>query len=159
MVQSHDKMAARTHNGSMYGPLGMELLEVNRPRHKTTPEFDSSSAMSYTSNLADQLRVEEAEQPLIQREGSPLRESQKDGTTSDCPMIIRASHKKRYRFKSWKIGVAAAALMSTAVFLTNCAFTIWASVKFRLENGVGTVYEGDCDVVSAWSFWLHIFIN
>jgi hypothetical protein len=43
--------------------------------------------------------------------------------------------------------------------LVNFLLTVWASVKFGLDGGIGTVYEGACSTVSAWSFWLHILIN
>lgn len=49
--------------------------------------------------------------------------------------------------------------MTAAVLLVNSVLTVWASVSFGLEGGIGTAYTGSCVVVDAWSFWLHILIN
>jgi hypothetical protein len=37
--------------------------------------------------------------------------------------------------------------------------TVWAFIRFGSTNGVGTLYEGNCDIVNSWSLWLHILIN
>jgi hypothetical protein len=49
--------------------------------------------------------------------------------------------------------------MTTTVLFVNLLLTVWASVKFGLDGGIGTMYQGACATVSAWSFWLHILIN
>ena len=73
--------------------------------------------------------------------------------------LVRASRKQRYRFKSWKIGVASAAVMTTAVLITNSAFALWGYLQFTLVDGIGTAIEGSCDKVNNWNFGLHIAIN
>ena len=73
--------------------------------------------------------------------------------------LVRASRKQRYRFKSWKIGVASAAIMTTSVLITNLAFALWGYIQFTLEDGIGTAIEGSCDKVTNWNFGLHIVIN
>lgn len=80
---------------------------------------------------------------------------------SDTPALPseRLSRKQRYEFKSWKVGFASAAILSTAVLLTNLTLTTWASLYFGQQDGIGTAYDGSCDTVSAWNFWLHIFMN
>lgn len=78
-----------------------------------------------------------------------------DGKISSQPL-----RKKRHRLQSWKIGVLAAAGMTTIILVINSVLTRWASLTFDLEEGgIGTAYDGDCDKVSAWSFWLHLVIN
>lgn len=54
-----------------------------------------------------------------------------------------------------------AASTAATVLLVNVILTIWAASTFRdtLEGGIGTAYEGSCDVVNSWARWLHIAIN
>jgi hypothetical protein len=83
--------------------------------------------------------------------------------TNDSDTLVlrgeRAARKQRYKFKSWKVGVASAALLCTAVLFTNLTVTIWAGLHFGQQGGIGTAYIGSCDIVTSWNFWLHIFIN
>lgn len=51
-----------------------------------------------------------------------------------------------------EIGVASAAIMTTAVLVTNCAVALWAYLRLDLVDGVGTAIEGSCKNVSAWNF-------
>lgn len=41
----------------------------------------------------------------------------------------------------------------------NLILTIWAAVHFSTSDGIGTAYEGDCDVASNTTLWLHAGIN
>ena len=53
------------------------------------------------------------------------------------------------------------AILSGSVLLVNFILLVAAGVKFHdnIQQGVGTAYEGDCNVVSTLSTWLHIVIN
>ncbi|KAF2214466.1 hypothetical protein CERZMDRAFT_37887, partial [Cercospora zeae-maydis SCOH1-5] len=59
----------------------------------------------------------------------------------------------------WRFGVAASAAMTMTVLLINTIFAIWTSLHYGLRNGIGTMYEGDCEVVSARSLGLHLVVN
>jgi hypothetical protein len=65
----------------------------------------------------------------------------------------------KHRFKGWRVSVATSAALATTTLLTNCALTVWAFIRFGSTNGIGTLYEGNCDIVNSWSLWLHILIN
>jgi hypothetical protein len=69
------------------------------------------------------------------------------------------SSPSKHRFKGWRVSVATSAALATTTLLTNCAFTVWAFIRFGSTNGIGTLYEGNCDIVNGWSLWLHILIN
>ena len=86
--------------------------------------------------------------------GQYLNEASNGDGESSLP-----SRKRRSRFTSWKLGVTMSASMTAIVLSVNIVLTVWASAKYDLDDGPGTAYEGSCDVVSAWLFWLHIFIN
>ena len=57
------------------------------------------------------------------------------------------------------MGVSLCAITSALVFLTNITLTVWASSKYGLQDGVGTIHEGSCKKTRSLSIWLHIVIN
>jgi hypothetical protein len=68
--------------------------------------------------------------------------------------------------KSWRIWLSKrsrALLINTtvvgAILLINFVLTIVAASRYKSSNGVGIIYEGDCDTVKSLSLWLHLLIN
>ena len=59
----------------------------------------------------------------------------------------------------WRFGVMAASVATGVTLLINLILTVWVAVHFSSDDGIGTAYEGSCDIVTNWSRWLHIFIN
>ncbi|RYP17090.1 hypothetical protein DL765_004709 [Monosporascus sp. GIB2] len=49
-------------------------------------------------------------------------------------------------------------LMATILF-TNFGLTVFAVSQFGSSNGVGLIYDGDCDTVRALDLWAHLLIN
>ena len=43
--------------------------------------------------------------------------------------------------------------------MVNLILTIWAALQFGSDDGIGTAFEGSCEVVNSWATWLHIIIN
>ncbi|KAH8671863.1 hypothetical protein BGZ60DRAFT_406070 [Tricladium varicosporioides] len=62
-------------------------------------------------------------------------------------------------FSGWRGGALAAAITACIVLLINITFTIWAAVKSRSGVNIGSIYEGDCNVVQKADSWIHIAIN
>ena len=154
-------MTVRTRDGRMYEPLGMELDEIDRSRYHKRLSLQASKPPSQKSSLNGRSGIDDDQQSLVSHQdlpqsGRPTEKVYEDRKSSPC-----SPRERRYRFKSWKIGVLASAATSTIVLLVNSALTLWVSVKFGVEGGIGTVtaYEGSCDVAGNWSFALHILIN
>lgn len=47
----------------------------------------------------------------------------------------------------------------SAILAANLALTIFAVTHYGSQNGVGTIYEGDCNRVKTLDQWLHLLIN
>jgi hypothetical protein len=45
------------------------------------------------------------------------------------------------------------------VLLLNAAVTLWATVAFSVEGGLGTLHRGECPTIERIGFGLHIVIN
>lgn len=61
--------------------------------------------------------------------------------------------------KGWRAGLVAATCVTTGIFIVNLIVTICASAYFDLEEGIGDIYIGSCDVVDRWSLGLHLLVN
>lgn len=45
------------------------------------------------------------------------------------------------------------------MLLTNFLFVVIASAKYVVDEGIGTLYEGDCQYVEQTAVWVHLAIN
>jgi hypothetical protein len=152
-------MATHSHDGLIYEALGIEFQEFSRSGFSHGTSLDISRAPSERSGLTEDDRVHDDDRSLIAHQEVSAPEFILNKASKDCEAPSQLLRKRRYRFKSWKVGVTTAAVTTTTVFLVNSLLTVWASIKFGTEDGIGTAYEGACGTVSAWSFWLHILIN
>lgn len=62
-------------------------------------------------------------------------------------------------FRGWRKAVILAAAVAGIVLIINGGFAIVASVRYGPEDGVGTLYDGDCGLVKRWDTALHSVIN
>ncbi|MCJ1473578.1 hypothetical protein MMC13_002229 [Lambiella insularis] len=62
-------------------------------------------------------------------------------------------------FSGWRVGVASSACTAMAVLTLNVVLTIWASLAFPMNDGIGTLIDNDCNKSKSWALWLHIAIN
>jgi hypothetical protein len=152
-------MASRTRDGLTYDSLGVELDEIGRSRPYEWLSPQASKAPSQKSSLTGRFSIDDDQQSLVSHQGVCQSGLLPDKGRGNRESSSRCHRRRKYRFKSWKVGVVTAGMTTTIVLFVNISLTIWATVEFGLDNGIGTAYEGSCDVVSAWSFWLHILIN
>lgn len=68
--------------------------------------------------------------------------------------------------KSWRIWASrrSRALMIQIltigiILVTNLSVTLFAVSKYGSQDGVGLIYEGDCNTVKKLSLWIHLLIN
>ncbi|PFH60353.1 hypothetical protein XA68_11095 [Ophiocordyceps unilateralis] len=68
--------------------------------------------------------------------------------------------------KSWRIWISrrsrALMLQITVVgviMTTNMVFTIFTIVRYGSDNGIGLIFQGDCEAVKRLNQWLHLVIN
>ena len=64
-------------------------------------------------------------------------------------------------YTGWHTGVLACATSVVIVFLINVGLTIYATTnpEYKIERGIGTLYEGSCDKSRTIGLWLHLGIN
>lgn len=62
-------------------------------------------------------------------------------------------------FSGWRVGVTIGAITASTIFTVNLAVTIWATAKFGMQGGVGTIQDGSCAQTRSLSLWLHMIIN
>ena len=64
-------------------------------------------------------------------------------------------------YTGWHTGVLTCATSAVVVLFINIGLTIYAATnpEYRMERGVGTLYEGSCDKSRTLGLWLHLGIN
>ena len=64
-------------------------------------------------------------------------------------------------YTGWHTGVLACATSAIVVLFINVGLTIYAATnpEYKMERGIGTLYEGGCDKSRAIGIWIHLGIN
>lgn len=75
------------------------------------------------------------------------------------PDSHQPKHSKMRKLQGWRFGLAVSASAATLVLVTNVLLVIGAASASKLENGIGKLHLGNCDVVDRWNTALHLLIN
>jgi hypothetical protein len=61
----------------------------------------------------------------------------------------------------WRIGATLALVAVVFVFLLNLILTLWVSKnqKYKVKDGVGTIFQGSCAKVRKLNVWIHLLVN
>jgi hypothetical protein len=81
------------------------------------------------------------------------------GRTSPSPSSDRLVDSAPQSRSSWPLGVKTGLYLVAAVLILNAAITLWASINFPVEDGLGTLYRGTCGQVEQTGFGVHILVN
>ncbi|KAI1464903.1 uncharacterized protein F4812DRAFT_466789 [Daldinia caldariorum] len=69
------------------------------------------------------------------------------------------SNSKRIYFSRRGRAILMQILLITIIFATNLGITLYTISRYDSQNGVGTIYEGDCGEVKSMDQWCHLLIN
>ena len=61
--------------------------------------------------------------------------------------------------EGYHFGILSCAVVAALVLIINLSFTIWAVSSFRVQSGLGTLYDGSCKRRRTLAFWIHLAIN
>jgi hypothetical protein len=81
------------------------------------------------------------------------------GTLASSNTFSLPSHERQARFSGWRGGFILAVAGSSLVLLFNIVIAIVAAAAGKPQDGIATIYTGDCDFASRLSSGLHILIN
>ncbi|KAK1830203.1 hypothetical protein QBC39DRAFT_285692 [Podospora conica] len=88
------------------------------------------------------------------------RFAEKESLSWWFPQILEDAHNN---WRIWLSRRSQAILVQIGVvgiiLFTNLGLTIFAVSRYGSENGVGLIYEGDCDKVRTLDQWIHLLIN
>ena len=124
------------------------------------PSYISTSKNSYFQADDDEEALITHGRSTSYSEPSKAHNSPVTRVISQTP-TVRVKRDRRRKLQGWRFGVAVSAWVAFLCLMLNLLFTVSASIKFRksMVDGVGTAYEGSCDVVDTWATWVHILIN
>lgn len=72
---------------------------------------------------------------------------------------LRRSPTWRRKLQGWRFGLALNTSTATLVLVINIMLVGIAGSKNKLDEGIGSLYVGDCAVVDNWNIGLHLMIN
>ena len=61
--------------------------------------------------------------------------------------------------QGYHFGIQFCAVASAVVLVMNLTLTIWASKRYGLEEGLGTLLDGKCSETKKFAMWTHVGIN
>ena len=62
-------------------------------------------------------------------------------------------------FQGWRMGITLCAVTAGSVLIVNVVLNVFASIKYGVHDGLGTLQEGSCHTTKNLSLWLHLAIN
>lgn len=95
----------------------------------------------------------------VARARNSNEDANQTSTATQCLLSKDIRPKRISRWQGWRFGVAVAAAAACTVLLTNLLLVVIIAAKSPTNDGIATVYEGDCKVVTYWSTGLHVLIN
>ena len=87
----------------------------------------------------------------------PFRDSQAE--LDDEQLSTLNLQKDRSNILGWRMGVVISLCTAGGVFIINFLFLVVAMAKFGQENGIGTLYQGDCTTVKHLDTAIHLVLN
>ena len=73
--------------------------------------------------------------------------------------ICEEEDQKPKYFQGWRMGITLCVALTGTVLMTNIVLTVFASTKYGIRGGFGTLQEGHCRKTKDLSLWLHLAIN
>ena len=68
-------------------------------------------------------------------------------------------HPRIQKVKGYHFGILCCAVASAVVMVINLTLTVWASKRYGLQEGLGTILDGKCSETKKLAMWTHLGIN
>ena len=68
-------------------------------------------------------------------------------------------HPSFQKVQGYHFGILCCAVASAVVMVINLTLTVWASKRYGLEEGLGTILDGKCSETKKLAMWTHLGIN
>ena len=128
--------------------VAIKIKRVEKSTAKLSGRSESSYInMFHAINIADKPPPQKTSWLLQQYRSSPL------------PSYRQRVYVFWQKVNGYHFGVLCCAVTSAVILLINIVATAWASAKFGVSGGIGTLQEGNCTAISKLGFWLHLLIN
>ena len=68
-------------------------------------------------------------------------------------------HPRIQKVQGYHFGILCCAVASAVVMVINLTLTVWASKRYGLQEGLGTLLDGKCSETKELAMWTHLGIN
>jgi hypothetical protein len=155
--------------GSKLGSFDFELEQMPASEFVRTSRSNIDSltnlvnchgrATSHTSTSTGFVGASEEQQDPLVKKSSFSSARVRTQTLSQKPGPQRPNRGKRRKLQGWRFGLAVSVSAATFVLVANVLLVVGAASASKLENGIGFLHVGKCDVVNKWNTALHVLIN
>ncbi|KAI1408787.1 hypothetical protein F5Y13DRAFT_204536 [Hypoxylon sp. FL1857] len=126
--------------------------------------FPETTDFSHYNSLPDQVESsahsENTEQPVEVYDFRASRFAKRSRLSQWFPQIEDDENSStRIYFSRRSRALLLQILLIGLILATNLGLTIYAIVSYGSQNGVGTIYKGDCNKVKTLDQWIHLLIN
>ncbi|KAI1208973.1 uncharacterized protein F4807DRAFT_467948 [Annulohypoxylon truncatum] len=143
-------------------PAETSVVEDTPPSRDERTESATSTETAEPSSLSetDDPHSENSEQSTGEGNFRASRFAKKSALSQWFPQIEYDEHdSRRIYFSRRGCALLLQIVLIGLVFTANLGLTIFANIHYKSQNGVGTIYEGDCNKVKTLDQWLHLLIN
>ncbi|KAI1088858.1 hypothetical protein F5B19DRAFT_469866 [Rostrohypoxylon terebratum] len=132
-------------------------VRQSRDEPVVSGETADLSSLPEGSNNPDS---EGSERPIGEENFRASQFAKKNALSQYFPQIKDdENNSKRIYFSRRSRALLLQILLISLIFAANLGFTIFGTVHYKSQNGVGTMYEGDCNKVKTLDQWFHLLIN
>ena len=132
----------------------IELEHFDSRRDRKSSTFDS---VFENDSFGPELEPQPSKSSLLSSISNRFRSSRPE--LDDEQLQVLQVDKDRRNVKGWRMGVIVSACAAGLVFLVNFLFFVIAMATVGQANGIGTLYEGDCNTVKRADTVIHLFLN
>jgi len=132
----------------------IELEHFDSRRDRKSSTFDS---VFENDSFGPELEPQPSKSSLLSSISNRFRSSRPE--LDDEQLQVLQVDKDRRNVKGWRMGVIVSACAAGLVFLANFFFFVIAMATVGQTNGIGTLYEGDCNTVKRADTVIHLFLN
>jgi hypothetical protein len=137
--------------------FSIELAEYDSRQDKKGPRYDDGSESDPYGGSSEPQQTRRYTGSILSNISNPFRDRHVE--LDDEQLQTLNLQKNRHNILGWRMGAVVSACTAGVVFLINLLFLIIAMATVGQRDGIGTLYQGDCNTVKRMDTAIHLILN
>lgn len=137
--------------------FSIELAEYDSRQDKKGPRYDDGGESDPYGGSSEQHQTRSYTRSILSNISNPFRDPHVE--LDDERLQTLNLQKNRRNILGWRMGAVVSACTAGVVFLINLLFLIVAMATVGQRDGIGTLYQGDCNTVKRMDTTIHLILN